>query len=85
MYEINVCSPIWDTVPNNWQNLRVTRILFAIDLFVLYVGFAVISFLLKKAINALKLEDKESNNERIALMEYRYQVHHCIIQVEMVD
>ena len=42
-------------------NIRVIRILFGVDLLLLYLTFNLISFLLKKQISALKLEDKESN------------------------
>lgn len=58
MYEINVCSPLYDTLQDGSLNTRATRILFAIDLLLLCLGYNCVSFLLKKQVNNLKLEDK---------------------------
>ena len=58
VYEINLCSPLYDQMQDQSMNLRVIRILFGIDLLLLYLVFNLISFLLKKDINTLKLEDK---------------------------
>jgi hypothetical protein len=61
MYELNLCSPLYDALQDQSVNLRVTRILFTVDLMVLFFVFNLISFILKKDINSLRLEDKESN------------------------
>ena len=57
-YQINLCSPLYDEMQDQSVNLRVIRILFGVDLLLLYLIFNLITFLLKKDINALKLEDK---------------------------
>ena len=64
-YEINLCSPLYDEMQDQSINLRVIRILFGVDLLLLYLVFNLISFLLKKDINSLKLEDKESNKVKL--------------------
>jgi hypothetical protein len=61
MYEINLCSPIYDSTQNGATNLRATRILFGIDLLLLCLIYNIASFFLKRAINQLRLEDKDSN------------------------
>jgi hypothetical protein len=61
MYEVNICSPIYDITQDGSISLRATRILFGIDLLVLWLLYNLTSFLLKKTINDLRLEDKESN------------------------
>ncbi len=55
-------------------NLRVMRILFGIDLLLLYVVYNLVAFLMKKDITSLKLEDKESNLNKIDSMERSFQV-----------
>lgn len=65
VYEINLCSPIYDELQDKSINLRVIRILFGIDILVLYLIFNLISYLLKKDINSLRLEDKDSNQAKL--------------------
>lgn len=65
MFEINLCSPLYDELQDQTVNLRVTRILFGIDLLLLCIIYNCISFLLKKDLNSLRLEDKESNQNKI--------------------
>ena len=48
VYEINLCSPIYDELQDKSINLRVIRILFGIDILLLYLIFNLISYLLKK-------------------------------------
>jgi hypothetical protein len=55
VYEINLCSPIYDELQDKSINLRVIRILFGIDILLLYLIFNLISYLLKKDINSLRL------------------------------
>ena len=55
VYEINLCSPLYDQLQDQSINLRVIRILFGVDLLVLYLVFNFISFLLKKDLNSLRL------------------------------
>lgn len=74
MYEINLCSPIYNEMQDHSVNLRVTRILFGIDLLLLCLAYNGISFLLKKDINSLRLEDKESNQAKIQSLERLYKV-----------
>ena len=74
VYEINLCSPLYDQMQDQSMNLRVIRILFGIDLLLLYLVFNLISFLLKKDINTLKLEDKESNQNKLDTQERFYKV-----------
>lgn len=65
VYELNLCSPLYDQLQDQSINLRVIRILFGVDLLILYLMFNLISFLLKKDINSLRLEDKESNQVKL--------------------
>ena len=65
VYEINLCSPIYDELQDKSINLRVIRILFGIDILLLYLIFNLISYLLKKDINSLRLEDKDSNQAKL--------------------
>ena len=65
VYELNMCSPLYDQLQDQSINLRVIRILFGVDLLILYLMFNLISFLLKKDINSLRLEDKESNQVKL--------------------
>lgn len=65
MYDINLCSPLYDELQDGSVNLRVTRILFGVDLLLLCIAYNCISFILKKDINSLRLEDKESNRAKI--------------------
>ena len=58
MYEVNLCSPIYDQTQDGSLNLRATRILFGVDLLLLYIVYNFTSFFLKRTINDLKLEDK---------------------------
>jgi hypothetical protein len=55
MYEINLCSPIYDSTQNGATNLRATRILFGIDLLLLCLIYNFASFFLKRGINQLRL------------------------------
>ena len=66
MYDINTCSPLYDTTQNGQTNLRATRILLAVDLLLLCLAYNLISFMLKKSINDLKLEDNDSNKGAIS-------------------
>ena len=74
VYEINLCSPLYDQLQDQSVNLRVIRILFGVDLLVLYLVFNLISFLLKKDLNSLRLEDKRSNQVKIEIQERFYKV-----------
>jgi hypothetical protein len=74
MYEINICSPIYDTTQDGSLNLRAIRILFGIDLLLLCVFYNLIAFFLKRTINDLRLEDKQSNDSRIEQLQYDYRV-----------
>ena len=66
MYDINICSPLYDATQNGQTNLRATRILLAVDLLLLCLAYNLISFMLKKSINDLKLEDNDSNKSAIS-------------------
>ena len=74
VYEINLCSPLYDQLQDQSVNLRVIRILFGVDILVLYLVFNLISFLLKKDLNSLRLEDKRSNQVKIETQERFYKV-----------
>ena len=74
MFQINLCSPLYDELQDQTGNLRVTRILFGIDLLLLCIIYNCISFLLKKDLNSLRLEDKESNQSKIESLERFYKV-----------
>lgn len=65
MYEINICSPIYDAIQDGSVSLRATRILFGIDLLLLCTIYHIVSFFLKRSINDLKLEDKEELEPKI--------------------
>jgi len=58
MYDINLCSPIYDQMQDQSINLRATRILFGVDLLILCISYNCIAFFLKKDVNSLRLEDK---------------------------
>jgi hypothetical protein len=58
MYAVNFCSPIYDVLQDGSINTRATRILFVVDLLLLCLGYNLISFVLKKEVNTLRLEDK---------------------------
>jgi hypothetical protein len=74
MYEVNICSPIYDVTQDGSINLRATRILFGVDLLLLCLIYNLTSFFLKRTINDLKLEDKQSNDSRIEQLQYDYKV-----------
>ena len=74
MYDLNICSPLYDSSQNGETNLRATRILLAVDLLLLCLAYNLISFVLKKNINDLKLEDRESNQRPIQQLEHAYKV-----------
>ena len=84
VYEINLCSPLYDQLQDQSVNLRVIRILFGVDLLVLYLVFNFISFLLKKDLNSLRLEDKRSNQVKIESQERFYKVRSAFMS-EMVE
>jgi len=84
VYEINLCSPLYDQLQDQSVNLRVIRILFGVDLLVLYLVFNFISFLLKKDLNSLRLEDKRSNQVKIESQERFYKVRSALMS-EMVE
>lgn len=69
MYEINICSPIYDSSQDGSVSLRATRILFGIDLLLLCAIYHLVAFCLKRSVNDLKLEDKEELEPKIELME----------------
>ena len=74
MYEVNICSPIYDMTQDGSLNLRATRILFGVDLLLLCLIYNLTSFFLKRTINDLKLEDKQSNESRIDQLQHDYKV-----------
>ena len=74
VYQINLCSPLYDELQDGSVNLRVTRILFAVELLILCIAYNLISFFLKKDINSMRLEDKESNQNQLDLSERAYKV-----------
>lgn len=74
MYEINICSPLYDSMQDGSVSLRATRILFAIDLLLLCAMYHCAAFFLKRSINDLKLEDKEELEPKIEVMEREFKV-----------
>lgn len=48
MSGVNFCSPIYDQLQDGSINTRATRILFAVDLLLLCLGYNLASFILKK-------------------------------------
>lgn len=57
MFDINICSPIWDVVPDRSINVRVMRILMSVELLLLYLIYNIIAFVLAKVI---RFDQKES-------------------------
>lgn len=82
MYEVNICSPIYDVTQDGSINLRATRILLGVDLLLLCIIYNLTSFFLKRTINDLKLEDKQSNESRIEQLQFDYKVR-IIAYLEM--
>jgi hypothetical protein len=74
MYEINICSPIWDITPDGELNARAIRIFFVVDLLLLCIGYNIIAFILRKQINKLRLEDKAANQSKIKQLDDHFKV-----------
>ena len=54
MFDLNFCSPLFDVLPNG-TSLRAIRLIMISDLLILYVAYLIISLILNRSINSLKL------------------------------
>ena len=76
MFDINLCTPLLDALPNG-TSIRAIRLIMISDLLVLYAAYLIISFTLNRSINALKLEDSAGNTQTIVEKERKCKVHLC--------